>query len=136
METQEISFVSLIATIFHSSFVRKIYLTAKIFNIYIISIRLTYVNVCRSVFRTQQNIYGGAPLKKSQKNCIADVSLGSKYVCDISFTVEKVYRRPIFVQRRQSQLCQKYFSSINEKHVGFIKCSLFSGFLLLLQTFE
>ena len=52
----------------------------------------TDLNVCRGVFRTRSNIYGGASLRKSQKSFIVDARLGSKYVSGIGFTVEKVYR--------------------------------------------
>ena len=34
-----------------------------------------YVNVCRGVFRTQLNIYGGAISRKSQKSFVVDVRL-------------------------------------------------------------
>ena len=44
-----------------------------------------YVNVCRSIFRTQEIIDGGAFLRKLQKNFIADVPLVSKYVSGIKF---------------------------------------------------
>ena len=67
------------------------YFTAKIFNMHIISMG-TDLNVCRGVFRTQTNIYGGASLRKSQKSVIVDVWLGSKYVSSIDFTIENVYR--------------------------------------------
>ena len=52
----------------------------------------TDLNVCRGVFGTQSNIYGGASLRKSQKRFIVDARLGSKYVSGIGFTVEKVYK--------------------------------------------
>ena len=42
-----------------------------------------YVNVCRGVFRIQQNINAGTSLWKSQKNSIAVVRLGSKYASGI-----------------------------------------------------
>ena len=48
-----------------------------------------YVNVCRGVFRTQQIIYVGAFLRKSQKSFIVDVRLGSKYASGVSFIVER-----------------------------------------------
>ena len=38
-----------------------------------------YVNVRRGVFRTKENICDGASLRKSQKNFIVDVRLGSNY---------------------------------------------------------
>ena len=94
MQIQNISFNSLTATLFHSSFIRqnRIYFTAKIFNIHVISMRLTdiYVNVCRGIFTTWLNIYGGTSLRKSQKSFIVNVQLGSKYTSGISFIVEKV----------------------------------------------
>ena len=94
MQIQEISFNSLTATLFHSSFIRqnRIYFRAKIFNIHIISMGLTdiYVNVCRGVFRTWLNIYSGKSLRKLQKIFIVNVQLGSKYTSGISFIVEKV----------------------------------------------
>ena len=37
-----------------------------------------YLNVCRGVFRTQCNIYGGSSLQKLQEIFIADARLGSK----------------------------------------------------------
>ena len=67
------------------------YFTAKVFNMHIISMG-TGLNVCRGVFRTQTNIYGGGSLRKSQKSVIVDVRLGSKYVSSIGFTIENVYR--------------------------------------------
>ena len=48
----------------------KLYFTAKNFNIHIISLGLTYVNVCKVVFRTYSNIYGKASLQKSQESFI------------------------------------------------------------------
>ena len=56
-----------------------------------------YVNVCRGVFKTQSNFYGGAPLRKLQESFIVDVRLGSKYASGIDFTVEKVCRMSIFI---------------------------------------
>ena len=74
------------------------YFTGKIFNMHI-SMSLTcihqYVNVYRGVFRTQSNIYGGASLRKSQKSFIVDAGLSD--VSGIGFTVEKVYKMPIFI---------------------------------------
>ena len=55
------------------------------------------VNVCRGIFRTQQIIYGGALLRKSQKNFIVDVPVVSKYASGISFIVKKVCRISILV---------------------------------------
>ena len=63
-----------------------------------------YVNVCRGVFGTQSNIYGGDSLRKSQKDFIVDVRLGSKYVSGNIFTVEKAYRMSIFISYGQSRL--------------------------------
>ena len=48
-----------------------------------------YVNVRRGVFRTQQKIYDGASLWKSQKISIVDVQVGFKYASGISSTVGK-----------------------------------------------
>ena len=56
-----------------------------------------YLNICRGVFRTRQNIYGGAYSQKSQKSFIVDAWLGSKYASGIGFTEEKVYRISIFI---------------------------------------
>ena len=56
-----------------------------------------YVNVCKDAFRTQSNVYGGASLRKSQESFVVDVRLGSKCASGIGFTVEKVYRMPIFI---------------------------------------
>ena len=66
-----------------------------------------YVNVCRGVFRTQSNIFGGAYLQKSQESFIVDVWLGSKYASLVGFTAEEVYRMPIFIWYGQSRL-QKF----------------------------
>ena len=52
----------------------------------------TDLNVCRGVFRTKSNIYGGASLQKLQKGFIVDAQPGSKYLSGIGFAVEKVYR--------------------------------------------
>ena len=52
----------------------------------------TDLNVCKDVFRTQLDIYGGTFLRKSKKSFIVDALLGSEYVSSIGFTVEKVYR--------------------------------------------
>ena len=87
-----------------------------------------YVNVCRDVFRILQIIYGGAFLRKSQKNFIVNVRLGSKYASGISFLVEKVCRMSILNLYSQSQLCQSQkfatdllVSGINKKHIGLTK---------------
>ena len=81
----------LTATLFHSSFVRKNVFCSKniqyVNNFYGSDL---YVNVCRGVFRSRSNIYGGASLRKSQENFIADARLGSKYTSSIGFTVEKI----------------------------------------------
>ena len=69
-----------------------------------------YVNVCRGVFRTHSNIYGGASLQKSPESFIVDVRRGSKYVSGIGFTVEKVYRLPTFISYGQSRL-QKFVTA-------------------------
>ena len=42
-----------------------------------------YVNVCRGVFRTLSNIYGGASLQKSQESFIVDFRMGYKYASGI-----------------------------------------------------
>ena len=68
----------------------------------------TDLNVCRGVFRTQSNIYGGASLRKSQKSFIVDARLGSKYVSGIGFTVEKVYRSHHF-----SDIVKAHFRSLS-----------------------
>ena len=81
---------SITATLFHSFFRKNIFYSKNIqyaYNFY-----GTDLKVCRGVFRTQPNIYGGASLRKSQKSFIVDARLGSKYVSGIGFTVEKVYR--------------------------------------------
>ena len=81
-----------------------------------------YVNVRRSVFRTQQNINDGASLWKSQKSFIVDVQQGSKYASGVSLTVGKVYRMSIFIEYRKSALPSKKFvidflvTWINEKY--------------------
>ena len=71
---------------------------------HIISMRTDlYLNVCRGIFRTESKIYGGASLRKSQKNFIADVRLSSKLASVIGFIVEKVYRMSIFIRYSQSR---------------------------------
>ena len=79
MQTQEISFNLLTATLFNFSFVRKSVFYSKNVqyanNFYGTDL---YVNVCRGVFRTQSNIYGGASLQKLQEGFIVDVQLDSK----------------------------------------------------------
>ena len=86
------------ATLFHFSFVSKNVFYSKniqyAYNFYGTDL---HVNVCRGVFRTQYNIYGGAYQQKSQESFIVDVRLGSKYGSGIAFTVEKVYRMSIFI---------------------------------------
>ena len=90
IKTYEISFNSLAATSFHS-FVRKNVFYSK--NIqYAYDFYGTDLNVCRDVFRTQLDIYGGTFLRKSKKSFIVDARLGSKYVSSIGFTLKKVYR--------------------------------------------
>ena len=88
----------LTATLFHSSFVRKSVFYSKnvqyAYNFYGTDL---YVNVCRGIFRTQSNIYGGASFQKSQKTFIVDIRLRSKYASGIGFTVEKVYRMSTFI---------------------------------------
>ena len=54
--------------------------------------------------KTQSKTYNGASLQKSQESSIVDVRLGSKYSSGIGFTVEKVYRMPIFIWYGQSRL--------------------------------
>ena len=61
-----------------------------------------YVNVCRSIFRTQDIIDGGAFLRKLQKNFLVDVPLVSNYVSGISFIVEQVCRMSILVLYSQN----------------------------------
>ena len=67
-----------------------------------------HVSVCRGLFRNQQNICGGASLRKLQKSFIVDVPMGSKYASGLTFIVEKVYRMSIFVLYSQRQLCQSH----------------------------
>ena len=65
-----------------------------------------YVNICRGVFITQLNIYGGTSLQKSQKSFNVDAQLGSKYVSGIGFRVEQVYRMSIFIcYKKVSKIC-------------------------------
>ena len=98
MQTQETSFNSVTATLVHS-FVRKNVFYCK-------NVQYTY-NFCgtdlyppvskwmQRRIQNQSNIYGGASLLKSQKSL--DARLGSKYISDIGFAVEKVYRISIFI---------------------------------------
>ena len=79
-------------------FPEKVYFIVQIFNMHIISIGLNlYIDVCRGVFRTQPNAYGGASLEKSQESFTVDFRLGSKYASGIGFTVEKIYRISVFI---------------------------------------
>ena len=96
------------ATLFHSSFVRKsVFCNENIQYAYNFYGTDLYANVCRGVFRTQWNFYGGASLQKSQESFIVDARLGSKYAFGIGFMVEKVNRMSIFISYGQSQL-QKF----------------------------
>ena len=81
--------VPLIATLFHSFFVRERYFTAKVFNIHTISMGLAHLQPSRT--STVELLW------ENKKNFILDVRLGSKYASGISFTVEKVYRMSVFV---------------------------------------
>ena len=100
----------------------KMYFTAKIFNMHIISMG-TDLNVCRGVFRTQTNIYGGGSLRKSQKSVIVDVRLGSKYVSSIGFTIENVYRSQYLFHITNSTLkiCHCALVSPIKTHFGLTK---------------
>ena len=85
-----------------------------------------YVIVCRGAFRAQQNICGGASLKILQKDFIIDVQMGSKYVSGITFTVEKVYRMSIVIEKFLYQshwkICHWLLASwINKIHAGLTK---------------
>ena len=74
MWTLETFFSSFTATLFHSFFVRQnVFYSENIQYAYHFCGTDLYVNVCRGVFRAQSNIYGGASLRKSQKNFIVDV---------------------------------------------------------------
>ena len=69
MQTQEISFDSSTATLFYSSFVWKnIFYSQNIQYVYGFYTTDLYVNICRDVFRTQLNIYGGAKCQ-----CFSDI---------------------------------------------------------------
>ena len=93
----EISFNSLTATLFLSTFVRRnIFYSENIQYVYNFYGTDLYVEVCRAVFRTQSNICSGSSLRKSRENFIVDVLLGSKYASAVSFTVEKAYRVSLF----------------------------------------
>ena len=85
-------------SLFHSSFVRKSVFHGKniqyAYNFYGTEL---YVNICRGIFRTQSNIFGGTYLQKSQESFIVDVRLGSKYASGIGLTVGQVYRMSIFI---------------------------------------
>ena len=77
------------STLFHS-FVRKNVFYRE--NIqYAYNFYETNLNVCRGVFRTQSNIYGGASLQNSQKIFILDARLGFNYASGVRDTVEKLY---------------------------------------------
>ena len=119
----EISFNSRTATLLHSSFVRKTVFYNKniqyAYNFYGTDL---HVNICRGVFRTYSNIYGGASLQKSQETFIVVFRLGSKYTSGIGFTIDKVCRISIFIWYDQDRL-QKFFIAylfleLIKEHVG------------------
>ena len=69
MQTQEIFFDSSTATLFYSSFVWKnIFYSENIQYVYGFYTTDLYINICRDVFRTQLNIYGGAKCQ-----CFSDI---------------------------------------------------------------
>ena len=99
---------------FHSSFVRKkVFYSKNIQYTYYFYESEPYVNVCRGVFRTYSNIYGGASLQKPQKKNIIDVRLGFKYASGLGFTVERVYRMQIVIWYSQSRLQKSFQSFLN-----------------------
>ena len=103
-----ISFNSLTATLFKSSFARKSVFYSKniqyAYNFYGTDL---YVNVCLGVFRTHSNIFGRVSLQRSQESFTVDLRLSSKYASGIGFTEEKVYIMSIFIRYGQSRL-QKF----------------------------
>ena len=113
---------------FHSSFVRKSVFYRKntqyAYNFYGADL---YVNVCRGVFKTQSNIYGGDSLQKSRESLIVDVRLGSKYTSGIGFTIEKVYRVSTFIWYGQSQLKKSVFAF---SFLKLIKTCSFNSFMM------
>ena len=105
----------------------KMYFTAKIFNMHIISMKLTcihlYVNVFRGLFRTQSNIYDGASLRNHTKSCIVQM-LDCFHIRGIAFTVEKVYKSHYLADMIKvdfKNLSLRFGSQINKTHFGLIK---------------
>ena len=84
------NFFPLIATLFYSSLVKKVFYSENIHFGYNFYGTDRYVSVCRGVFGTQWNIWGGVFLWKLQKSFIVDVWMGSKHASGITFKVEKV----------------------------------------------
>ena len=95
---RKFSLIHLLLLSFHCSCVRKSVLYSKniqyAYNFYGTDL---YINVCRGIFRTHSNVYGGASLQKSQGRFTVDIQLGCKYVSGIGFKVEKVYRLSTFI---------------------------------------
>ena len=76
MQAQEVSFNSPTATLFYFSFVRKnVFYSRSIQYAYNFYWTDLYVNIYKGVFRTQSNIYGGAPLRKFQESFTVDVRM-------------------------------------------------------------
>ena len=120
----EISFNSLTATLFLSTFVkRNVFYSENIQYVYNFYGTNLYVDVCRAAFRTQSNICNGASLGKSRKSFTEVALLGSKYASVISFTAEKIYRASLSFKYSQSQL-EKFDLFVprnNKKHVDLTK---------------
>ena len=58
---------------------------------YLISMELACKSMQMDIYNTGLfGLYSGAYLKKSQRNFIMQVQLGSKNISDISFTVENI----------------------------------------------
>ena len=119
---------SLTATLFHSFVVWKSVFYSKniqyAYNIYGTEL---YLDGCRGVFRTQQNICGWASLQKSQENFAVDFRLASKYVSGIGFTVERFTENQYLSDmvkvdfENLSKICHCLFVyRINKKYVGLI----------------
>ena len=105
----------------------KMYFTAKIFNMHIISMKLTcihlYVNVFRGLFRTHSNIYDGASLRNHTKSCIVQM-LNCFHIRGIGFTVGKVYKSRYLsgmIKVDFKNLSLRFGTQINKTHFGLIK---------------
>ena len=83
----------------------KMYFTAKISNMHIISMGLTWMYT-EAYLESSRTSMVELLCENHKKSFIVDTRLGSKYVSGIGFTVEKVYKS-LFIWYSQSRL-QKF----------------------------